>query len=124
LYRYSSSLVNSQNLSYYSKFFSSKLKTLVMFHFVCYSWLLFRCATISQIILMSNALFNNIQITELSIGMFLLLIFFNTPMIIYEYLKIKKLMSTNISLLFYIYFIIMLIFFQPMYANEFIYFQF
>ena len=124
LYRYSSSPLKNLNLSNYIKFFSSKLKILVMFHLVCYSWLLFRCETMSQIISLTNALFNSIEITELSIGMFLLLTFFNAPIIFYEYLKIKKLMPARINFLFYVYFIIMLIFFQPMFANEFIYFQF
>ena len=104
---------------------------LVMFHVVCFSWLLFRAETVSQVWAMTGRCFSNFEITWLAKWMAGMLAFYLVPLYAYEYWLHRKddiLAITQTHWLpraaVYSYMTLMLLFFAPEANVEFIYFQF
>jgi len=106
-------------------------KIILMFHFVCGSWLLFRAESVQQVIGMLDALVFNFYPTDFAIFSFAMLLFFSGPLMLYE-LWLEKtrnnLMILNVHwlyrALFYTYLILMIFIFPPDKPQDFIYFQF
>jgi alginate O-acetyltransferase complex protein AlgI len=103
----------------------------LMFHFVCGSWLIFRADSVHQITGMVDALLFNFYITDFAIFSMAMIIFFSGPLMLFE-LWIEKskdmLIILNINwvyrAMFYTYLLLMIIIFPPDKPQDFIYFQF
>lgn len=107
------------------------LKMVLMFHFICISWLLFRAESMTQVWDMLVQLTTNFHFTEFTgyaVGM---IAFFAGPLLILEYLIDKSddllyVIHDNWSLRggIYSYILMMMLVFSPLINQEFIYFQF
>ena len=107
------------------------LKVIIMFHFVCISWLLFRADSMTQVWDMLNRIILHFYFTEFSWYALGMILFFAGPLLILEYLiersgNMLYLIKTNWLVRggIYSYFAIMIVVFTPLLNQEFIYFQF
>ncbi len=130
IYRLLSHLFNVDNSSIRSVWINA-FSGLIMFHLVCVTWLLFRAKTLEQAWLMFLSIFGNFQLTPIVLGSFWIILFYVSPLMIYEYWVEKRgnlleIMNVRWSIRFlvYSYFTLMILFFHPSVNAEFIYFQF
>jgi alginate O-acetyltransferase complex protein AlgI len=107
------------------------LRVLVMFHFVCFSWLLFRAQSIGQAASMFLTIFTNWRMTPIALTIFGSVIFYAAPLMLFEWWldRRKDLVALTrlhwfVRAASYSYAVLMLICFPPPIAHEFIYFQF
>lgn len=107
------------------------VKIIVMFHLVCFGWLLFRAENMLQVYTFTAKLFEfSGEMSSFFIGSVSLMIFYLVPLVVYEiWMENKGLMAminqkSYVQTLFYSYLILMLLFFPSPTAHEFIYFQF
>lgn len=103
----------------------------VMFHLTCISWLLFRAESMQQVTDMLYLMVSDYRITDFSIYALVNILFFATPLMLFEYITERKndllyLVSARpaIKYISYLYMAIMLLFFVPLQKQVFIYFQF
>lgn len=106
-------------------------KIVLMFHFICGSWLIFRAESMQQISGMLGALFFNFHMTDFAVFSMAMILFFSGPLMVFEFWLEKtrdKLMILNVSWIyracFYTYLVLMIIVFPPDKPQDFIYFQF
>ena len=106
-------------------------RVILMFHFVCFGWLLFRAEDLSQVAVFTRLIFTDFRMTPVAMSMFALIVFYTFPLFLFEiWVDSRKdtialtrvVWSTRAAV--YIYFLLMLIFFPAPTAHEFIYFQF
>lgn len=107
------------------------LATIFFFHLVCITWLYFRANSLSQANDMLIGLFGSMQMTELSIYILGMLMFFSLPMLLLElFIERSNDMLRVVRLhwfpraIVYSYFVFMLIVFPPLTPQVFVYFQF
>ena len=107
------------------------VKVILMFHFICASWLIFRADSVHQIFDMFRALFFNFHGSGFALYAFSMLVFFTAPLILFElWLErsgdLLKLIKVNwkYRAFAYTYLVFMLIVFPPIQPQVFIYFQF
>ncbi len=103
----------------------------LMFHFICFGWLLFRAEDLSQVAAFTHLILTDFQITPVSMSMFALTAFYALPLFLFElWVDSRKDMAAltrepwTTCAAIYIYFLLMLVFFPAPTAHEFIYFQF
>jgi len=106
-------------------------KIVFFFNLICFSWLLFRADNMTQVWEMCARVCSDFTITPFSRMIFGLLVFYVTPLVLFEcWLEWKKdllgLLNVHWSWrgLVYLYIVYMIIFFPPPVPSEFIYFQF
>ena len=106
-------------------------KVVVMFHLVCFSWLLFRAESITQAWDMCRLILTDLHITPLAIAILGTTLFYAGPVILYElwvFYADDMMKLTRVRWywrgLVYSYCVLMLILFPPPVANAFIYFRF
>ncbi|MCH8532308.1 MAG: hypothetical protein LAT65_15770 [Saccharospirillum sp.] len=112
--------------------FVTLFKVILMFNLICIGWLFFRAESLSQAIDMLGLLFSlDYSFTALSAYSFSMVLFFVTPMMLYEFRVERKkdllyLLSASVPerTLIYAYFALMLVVFPPVSPQVFIYFQF
>jgi alginate O-acetyltransferase complex protein AlgI len=107
------------------------VKMLVMFHLVCFGWLLFRADSLSQVWSMLGRMMGDLSVTPFAVSTFALIVFYAGPLVAYEFWLEQKddlLKLTRIHWaargVVYVYCAFMLWFFPPPVSNVFIYFQF
>jgi D-alanyl-lipoteichoic acid acyltransferase DltB (MBOAT superfamily) len=107
------------------------IRVLIMFHFICISWLLFRADSLTQASSMFMAMLTDWRMTPVARTIFGSVLFYAAPMMLFEWWVNRRkniLELTNVHWAFraaaYSYAILMLICFPPPVAHEFIYFQF
>jgi D-alanyl-lipoteichoic acid acyltransferase DltB (MBOAT superfamily) len=107
------------------------LRVLIMFHFICISWLLFRAESLTQASSMFMAMLTDWRMTPIARTIFGSVLFYAAPMMLFEWWVNRRkniLELTNVHWSFraaaYTYAVLMLICFPPPVAHEFIYFQF
>jgi D-alanyl-lipoteichoic acid acyltransferase DltB (MBOAT superfamily) len=107
------------------------LKTVLMFHFTCIGWLLFRATTLGQAWEMLGRMLTNLQMTSFAWGIAGMIAFFVGPLFLYElwiFLSRRPLRLIEshwfVRGMAYSYILLMMISFAPMVPSEFIYFQF
>lgn len=112
-------------------FFSKLWRVVLMFNLVCLGWLFFRAQSMSQVWQFLHLIATDFTITPNAVSMFGLMTFYVLPLFLFEWWvdsqkKLSALLSTRwtIRAAVYSYVILMLVFFPPPVANEFIYFQF
>jgi alginate O-acetyltransferase complex protein AlgI len=107
------------------------LRRVLMFHLVCFGWLLFRAETIGQVGELSALIAVDFTITPLAKTMFGMLLFYAGPLLVYEFWQERQ--PRTLELLerhwlaracVYAYAMTLMIYFPPPVASEFIYFQF
>jgi alginate O-acetyltransferase complex protein AlgI len=110
---------------------SRLIKMLVMFHLVCFGWLLFRAASLAQAFSMLGRMASDFRATTFAVSALLMIAFYAGPLLAYEFWLEQKddlLRLTRINWavrgLVYTYCAFMLWFFPPPVSNVFIYFQF
>ncbi len=111
--------------------FLNGAKIFLMFHFICFSWLLFRADTIGQAWGMMKLVIFDLRATQFAWFGLSLILFYAGPLFLYE-LWVDKKKDLEILTrypwlprgLAYSYWILMLWFFPAPVHNEFIYFQF
>ena len=115
----------------YQSAVSRLLKMLVMFHLVCFGWLLFRADTVSQAWSMLGRVVRDFRVTPFAVSALAMIAFYAGPLIAYEFWLEQKddlLKLTRVNWLarglVYTYCFFMLWFFPPPVSNVFIYFQF
>lgn len=106
-------------------------RVVLMFHLVCFGWLLFRAKDLSQVAAFTHLLLTDFQITPVAMSILALIAFYTLPLFLFEIwvdsrkdmaMLTREAWTTRAAI--YIYFILMLIFFPSPTAHEFIYFQF
>jgi len=107
------------------------MSTLVMFHLVCFGWLLFRADSMAQVGQMLARIATDFRVTPLAVSAFAMVVFYAGPLMIYELWLDRQpdlLQLTRVPWLrrglAYVYCVLMLWFFPPAVSNVFIYFQF
>ena len=114
-----------------NSFLSRAIKALVMFHLVCIGWLMFRAESIPQAWMMLNKMVTDFHVTEFtwfSLGM---IGFYVVPLLMIELwiersgdllklIKVHWVVRSSI----YGYVVLMLVIFQPITPQQFIYFRF
>jgi len=102
----------------------------ILFHLICISWVFFRADTIGQVWVLFNQIFFNLSFSNHTVGMMSIIIFYITPMLIYEiwnegqsHTSFNE-RSTFSLLLFFNYCFFMILVFPAPSHQEFIYFQF
>jgi alginate O-acetyltransferase complex protein AlgI len=115
----------------YQSAVSRLLKMLVMFHLVCFGWLLFRADSVSQAWGMLGRVVRDFRVTTFAVSALAMIAFYAGPLIAYEFWLEQKddlLKLTRVNWLarglVYTYCVFMLWFFPPPVSNVFIYFQF
>ena len=110
---------------------SRLLKMVVMFHLICFGWLLFRSASIAQAMSMLERMVTDFRPTPFAVSSLTMVAFYAGPLMAYEFWLEQKddlLKLTRINWLarglVYTYCAFMLMFFPPPVSNVFIYFQF
>ncbi len=128
-YRVFESNVNDQQTSLFT--FKHLFKIVLMFHFICGSWLIFRAESLQQISGMLSSLFFNFHITDFALFSVAMILFFSGPLMVFEFWLEKtrdKLIILNVNWMyravFYTYLVLMMIVFPPDNPQDFIYFQF
>lgn len=106
-------------------------RTALMFHFVCFGWLLFRASDMSQVAAFSRLILTDFRLTPVATAMFALIAFYTLPLFVFEiWADSRKDMAALPRVLWttraavYVYILLMLVFFPSPTAHEFIYFQF
>jgi hypothetical protein len=110
-------------------------KIVLMFHLVCFGWLLFRANSMDQAGTFLYLMASDWHATPSTIPMFGMTAFYCLPLFLFEYwVAHTKANDSSIPLLLqspwqlrgvvYCYMVLMLIFFQPPNSHDFIYFQF
>ena len=106
-------------------------KVVLMFHFVCLSWLLFRAQSMAQVFGMLHQIGFDWRVTPFAVSLLATVAFYTLPLLAFEYLSERKhdllwlaQRPATAQALGYAYCVSMLIFFPPEVAHEFIYFQF
>jgi alginate O-acetyltransferase complex protein AlgI len=111
--------------------FFSVIQMILMFHFVCFSWLLFRAESIAQAWSMMTLIATDWRVTEFTQFGLGTIAFYVCPLLLYELWLEKK--QDLLALIrhrwetraaVYSYCALMLLFFPAPIPNEFIYFQF
>jgi len=107
------------------------LQLVFFFHLICFSWLLFRADSMTQVWEMTARMCTDFTITPFARMIFGLLVFYVTPLMAFEcWLESRKdfmgLLSVHWTMrgLVYLYIVYMIMFFPPPVPSEFIYFQF
>ena len=107
------------------------LRAFLMFNLACLGWLLFRADTLGQAGTMLRLIFTDFHVTALARAIFESVLFYAGPLLAFEYwLERKKDLAGLVKepwagrAVVYAYCALMLIFFPPVTAHEFIYFQF
>ncbi|HSW46461.1 MAG TPA: MBOAT family O-acyltransferase [Phycisphaerae bacterium] len=107
------------------------LKIAVMFHLVCFSWLLFRADSITQAWEMFRLIVTDLRITPLAVSILASVLFYAGPVLLLEtwlFFADDMLKLTRVRWywrgLVYTYFVMMITLFPPPVANAFIYFRF
>ena len=107
------------------------LALLVMFHLVCFTWLLFRADSLSQVGQMLVQLATSFHLTKFALFALGMILFFNVPTALYELWLERRgdlLALTRVHWavrgLWYCYLVIMMWYFTPRMQHAFIYFQF
>jgi alginate O-acetyltransferase complex protein AlgI len=107
------------------------MKMLVMFHLVCFGWLLFRADSIGQVWSMLERFVSDFRATPFAVSSLLMIAFYAGPLMAYEFWVEQRddlLALTRVNWLargcVYSYCLFMLWFFPPPVSNVFIYFQF
>jgi alginate O-acetyltransferase complex protein AlgI len=107
------------------------LAVLLMFHLVCFGWLLFRAQSLTQIWLMLEQTATHWSMTPFAWHCLAAIAFFCVPLLVYEWLLDRKgdlLLVLRAPWLvrgvLYVYFALMMVFFCAEIPHEFIYFQF
>jgi len=118
--------------SSYSRKIWRTFKIFFMFHITCYGWLIFRANSFDQILVFSQLLlFNFGEITGLVIRNLLMILFYVTPLLFYQWIEKRKgdntfivnsSFQTQAAVILIMYFSILL--FGEFGSEEFIYFQF
>ncbi|HEX8652848.1 MAG TPA: MBOAT family O-acyltransferase [Pyrinomonadaceae bacterium] len=110
---------------------SRLLKMLVMFHLVCFGWLLFRADSVSQGLSMLRRIATDLRATPFAVSALAMVAFYAGPLMAYEFWLEQRddlLKLTRVNWLargfVYTYCAFMLWFFPPPVSNVFIYFQF
>jgi D-alanyl-lipoteichoic acid acyltransferase DltB (MBOAT superfamily) len=110
---------------------SRLLKMVVMFHLVCFGWLLFRAESIGQAWSLLGRIVRDLRATPFAVSALAIIAFYAGPLIAYEFWlerddDLLKLTRVNWLArgLVYTYCAFMLWFFPPPVSNVFIYFQF
>jgi len=101
-----------------------------MFHIILISWVFFRAETLGYALEMLNRLITHFSYSDQTIGMMWLLVFYVTPIFIYEIWNQKQKFNTfeerstgSLAVFFNYCFFMILVFPAPSH-QEFIYFQF
>ncbi|WP_437227198.1 MBOAT family O-acyltransferase [Planctomicrobium sp. SH661] len=101
------------------------------FNLICFSWLLFRADSMTQVWAMTSRMCTDFTVTPFATMIFGLLVFYVTPLMLFEaWLEWKKdllgLLNVHWAVrgLVYLYIVYMIMFFPPPVPSEFIYFQF
>jgi D-alanyl-lipoteichoic acid acyltransferase DltB (MBOAT superfamily) len=107
------------------------IRIVIMFHLVCFGWLLFRAESISQVWAIMGRIVFDFHWTPFVTSAFAMILFFAGPLVIYEFWLERRqdLLSLvridwRVRALAYSYCAVMLLFFPPLVSNVFIYFQF
>ncbi len=107
------------------------IRIVIMFHLVCFGWLLFRAESISQVWAIIGRIVFDFHWTPFVSSAFTMILFFAGPLVIYEFWLDRRqdLLSLAridwpVRALVYSYCSLMLLFFPPPVSNVFIYFQF
>ncbi len=107
------------------------IQMIVMFHLICFSWLLFRADSLTQVIEMTSLLMSDFTISPFAVSVLGMIAFYVTPLLIFEaWMERKKDLLSLLNVhwgvrgMVYLYVVYMIIFFPPPTASEFIYFQF
>jgi alginate O-acetyltransferase complex protein AlgI len=110
---------------------SRLLKMFVMFHLICFGWLLFRAGSMAQVWSMLGRITGDFRLTPFAVSAFCMIVFYAGPLLVYEFWLEQKddlLKLTRAHWLVrgcvYSYCVFMLWFFPPPVSNVFIYFQF
>ena len=115
-----------------STVFARGWRIVVMFHLVCFGWLLFRAESMQQVGTFLYLMATDFRVTSDAVSMLLLIAFYTVPLCLFE-LWTNARAQESIALLksawptraaIYSYFVLMLIFFQSPSSHEFVYFQF
>jgi D-alanyl-lipoteichoic acid acyltransferase DltB (MBOAT superfamily) len=107
-------------------------RIVLMFHLVCFGWLLFRAESVSQAGGFLYLIATDRRITPVAVSISVLIVFYALPLFLYELWAdgIRKSLTGLIQTPWqvraaaYSYIAIMLIIFSPANSHEFIYFQF
>jgi alginate O-acetyltransferase complex protein AlgI len=107
------------------------IRVVVMFHLVCFGWLLFRAESLVQVGSLLSRLVLDLHWTSFASSAFTMVLFFAGPLMIYEFwlerrqdlLSLVRL-DWRVRAVVYSYCSLMLLFFPPPISNVFIYFQF
>ena len=107
------------------------VQVIFFFHLICFSWLLFRADSMTQVWEMTARMCTDFTVTPFAKMIFGLLVFYVTPLMLFEcWLEWKKdfmgLLHVHWTMrgLVYLYIVYMIMFFPPPVPSEFIYFQF
>lgn len=107
------------------------IRIIFFFNLICFSWLLFRADSMTQVWEMTARVCSDFTITPFAKMIFGLLVFYITPLMLFEvWLEWKQdfmgLLHSHWSVrgLVYLYIAYMIMFFPPPVPSEFIYFQF
>jgi len=107
------------------------LAVLLMFHLVCFSWLLFRAQSMTQVWLMLVQMATHWSITPFACHCLATIAFFCVPLFVFEWWLNRNddlLLLLRVPWLtrglFYVYCVLMMVFFCAETPHEFIYFQF
>jgi alginate O-acetyltransferase complex protein AlgI len=111
--------------------FTHAAKIVLMFHCVCFSWLLFRAESLGQVGIMLGQMLTNFHVTSYSLSLVAIVAFYAGPLMLFEYILERKgdllwIVRSPVPAraIGYAYCVAMLFFFPPEIAHEFIYFQF
>lgn len=107
------------------------LRGLVMFHLVCFGWVMFRAESMHQVWIFMERIALHFEMTPYAKLLFGLIAFYALPFLLFEYwLEKRKNVMGLMEVpwlargLVYVYFVVMLQLCPPEQAHEFIYFQF
>jgi cytochrome bd-type quinol oxidase subunit 1 len=104
---------------------------LLMFHLVCFGWLLFRSSSMGQVWSMLGRIVGDLHATPFAVSSLMMIAFYAGPLIVYEFWLERKDDLLELTRAYwvargvvYTYCVFMLWFFPPPVSNVFIYFQF
>lgn len=107
------------------------LQVILFFNLICFSWLLFRADSMTQVWEMTARLGTDFTVTPFARMIFGLLVFYCTPLMLFELWQESKRDAMGlvhapwaIRGMVYLYIACMIMFFPPPVPSEFIYFQF
>lgn len=110
---------------------ASMIQRVMMFHLVCFGWLLFRAGSVSRAFSMSGSVLQSVNATALAVSGAAMIAFYAGPVMVYEAWLDRQRATRGVAqrhpgirVLSYAYCVLMLWFFPPLAGNEFIYFRF